>query len=160
MSVPCGCNNLEWINLCWDWLEQFNQIKLFGDADEPGMEMVSTVSKRLGEDRCMIPSEYPECVYNGKDLNTICKDASEILQCYGPEVLKALVDGFEPAPIKGVLELSKIPFVDPTTIPRIMTHIPSLNNMNDNEGKGSYIGSVDLTEKPTGDKNIYSTLFR
>ena len=129
VSVPCGCNNLEWINLCWDWLEKFNQIKLFGDADEPGMEMVSTISKRLGEDRCMIPAEYPECIYNGKDLNRICKDASEILQCYGPEVLKGLVDACEPAPIKGVLELSKIPFVDPTSIPRIMTHIPSLNNM-------------------------------
>jgi len=128
VSVPCGCNNLEWINLCWDWLEKFNQIKLFGDADEPGMEMVSTIAKRLGEDRCMIPKEYPECIFNGKDYNRICKDASEILQCYGPEVLKSLVDACEPAPIKGVLEVSKIPFIDPTTVPRIMTHIPALNN--------------------------------
>ena len=129
VSVPCGCNNLEWINLCWDWLEKFNQIKLFGDADEPGMEMVSTVAKRLGEDRCMIPKEYPECIYNGKDFNRICKDANEILQCYGPDYLKSLVDACEPAPIKGVLEVSKISYVDPTTVPRIMTHIPALNNM-------------------------------
>ena len=129
VSVPCGANNLEWINLCWEYLEKFNQIILFGDSDEPGLEMVSTLSKRLGEDRCMIPKEYPECIWNGKDMNRICKDANEILMCYGPEFLKQMVDSCEPAPIKGVLELSKIPFIDPTTVPRIMTRIPMLDNM-------------------------------
>ena len=129
VSVPCGCSNLEWINLCWEYLEKFNQIILFGDSDEPGLEMISTLSKRLGEDRCMIPKEYPEFIYAEKDYNRICKDANEILMCYGPEFLKAMVDACEPAPIKGVLELSKIPFVDPTTVPRIMTRIPALDNM-------------------------------
>jgi len=129
VSVPCGCSNLEWINLCWEYLEKFNQIILFGDADEPGLEMTSTLAKRLGEDRCMIPKEYPECIINGRDVNRICKDANEILSCYGPEYLKNMVDSCEPAPIKGVLELSKIPFVDPTTVPRIMTRIPMLDNM-------------------------------
>lgn len=129
VSVPAGCNNLEWVNLCWDYLENFNQVILFGDSDEPGLEMVSVLSKRLGEDRCMIPNEYPEFFWNGKDMNRICKDANEILISYGPEYLKNMVDTCEPAPIKGVLELSKIPFVDPTTIPRIMTRIPMLDNM-------------------------------
>ena len=129
VSVPMGCNNLDWINLCWEYLEKFNQIILFGDSDEPGLEMVSVLSKRLGEDRCMIPKEYPEAIWNGNDLNRICKDANEILTCYGPEYLKNMVDSCEPAPIKGVLELSKIPFVDPTTVPRIMTRIPALDNM-------------------------------
>lgn len=129
VSVPCGCTNMEWVNLCWEYLEKFNQIILFGDSDEPGLEMVSTLSKRLGEDRCMIPGEYPECILSGHDLNRICKDANEILSCYGPEYLKNMVDSCEPAPIKGVLELSKIPFIDPTTVPRIMTRIPRLDNM-------------------------------
>lgn len=129
VSVPCGCKNMDWINLCWEYIEKFNEIILFGDSDEPGLEMVSTLSKRLGEDRCMVPKEYPECIWNGKDLNRICKDANEILMCYGPEYLKNMVDSCEPAPIKGVLELSQIPFVDPTSVPRIMTRIPMLDNM-------------------------------
>jgi len=129
VSVPMGCNNFEWINLCWEYLEKFNQIILFGDSDEPGLEMVSVLSKRLGEDRCMIPKEYPEAILNGNNLNRICKDANEILMGYGPEYLKNMVDSCEPAPIKGVLELSKIPFIDPTTVPRIMTRIPALDNM-------------------------------
>jgi len=136
VSVPCGCKNLDFINLCWDYLEQFNQIILFGDSDEAGLEMISTLSKRLGEDRCMIPKEYPEYIYNGKDYNRICKDANEILTCYGPEYLKNMVESCEPAPIKGVLELSKIPFIDPTTVPRIMTKIPALDNMIGGLGEG------------------------
>lgn len=137
VSVPCGCNNLEWINLCWEYLEKFNQIILFGDSDEPGLEMVSTLSKRLGEDRCMIPNEYPEFILNGQNYNRICKDANEILMAYGPEFLKNMVDSCEPAPIKGVLELSKIPFVDPTTVPRLLTKIPALDNMIGGFSEGS-----------------------
>lgn len=136
VSVPSGCEDLNWVSNCWEFLEKFNQIILFGDSDEPGMEMVSTLSKRLGEDRCMIPKEYPEFIYNGKDYNRICKDANEILMCYGPEFLKEMVDSCEPAPIKGVLELSKIPFVDPTSVPRIMTRIPRLDNMIGGLGEG------------------------
>lgn len=137
VSVPCGCKNLEWINLCWDYLEQFNQIILFGDSDEPGLEMISTLSKRLGEDRCMIPKEYPEAICGGQDLNRICKDANEILLCYGPEFLKNMIVSCEPAPIKGVLELSKIPFIDPTTVPRLLTRIPRLDNMIGGFSEGS-----------------------
>ena len=127
VSVPCGCTNLEWISLCWDWLESFNEIIIFGDSDEPGMEMISNVMKRLGSDRCMVPKDYPELVFNGKHYNQNCKDANEILCCYGPEGLKALVDACEPAPIKGVLEVASIQRKKETFISR--TRIPQLDEM-------------------------------
>lgn len=127
VSVPCGCTNLEWISLCWDWLESFNEIIIFGDSDEPGMEMISNIMKRLGSDRCMVPKDYPELVFNGKHYNQNCKDANEILCCYGPEGLKALVDACEPAPIKGVLEVASIQRKKETFISR--TRIPQLDEM-------------------------------
>lgn len=37
--------------------------------------------------------------------------------------------------------------------------ITSLNNLNKNDAKGSYTGSVDLEENPTGDKSVYSTYY-
>lgn len=136
VSVPCGCNNFEWIENCFDWLEQFQQIILFGDNDEPGIEMVNTLMKRLGEDRCLIPKEYPELVFNGKDYNRQCKDANEILKAYGPEVLKEIIESCQPVPIKGIINLADVPFVDPTTIPRILTGIPQLDNMIGGFGEG------------------------
>lgn len=129
VSVPCGCSNLDWVESCYDWLEQFNQIILFGDSDEPGLNMINILQKRLGEERCQIPDKYPELVIDGKDCNRICKDANEILFAYGPKVLAEIVRECKSVPIKGVLNLADIPFVDPTTIPRIFTRIPELDNM-------------------------------
>ena len=129
VSVPMGASNLEWITLCYDWLDKFNQIILFGDSDDPGQKMVSNVMVRLGEYRCCVPKTYPPFIYKGKDRNRPCKDANEILLAYGPESLKEIVDACEPAPLKGVLDVSTINYVDPATVPRILTNIPALNNM-------------------------------
>lgn len=128
VSVPCGCNNLEFVSLCWDWLEKFQRIVLFGDNDEPGVEMVSTLMKRLGEDRCMIAPEYPELLIEGESAGRSCKDANEILYAYGKEGLKSIADACEPAPIKGVLNLADVSMIDPTTKPRIFTRIPALDH--------------------------------
>ena len=136
VSVPCGCNNLEFVTLCWDWLERFQQIVLFGDSDEPGLEMVSTLMKRLGEDRCMIAPQYPPLVVGGKDYGRPCKDANEILFAYGPEKLAEIANSCEPAPVKGVLDVSEIQIVDPTTQPRIFSRIPALDNAIGGFGEG------------------------
>lgn len=127
VSVPSGAKNMDWITNAWSWLQGFNQIVLFGDSDEPGLEMVQNLSKRLGEDRCMRPEEYPELIYMGKDYGRICKDANEILMCYGTETLKNLVDSCEPAPIDGVVDVGMSTYSDPSMIPRIMTKIPGLD---------------------------------
>ena len=54
VSVPSGCSNLDWIDHCWNWLERFQTIILFGDNDEPGRKMIREVVRRLDESRCMI----------------------------------------------------------------------------------------------------------
>ena len=137
VSVPCGCSNLDWINSCWDWLENFSQIVIFGDNDDPGTEMIANVMKRLGEDRCMIPPDYPDLIIDGENAGRACKDANEILYSYGAEYLQEFVKTCEPAPIKGVLNLASIPFVDPTSIPRIYTRIPALDNAIGGLGEGT-----------------------
>lgn len=171
VSVPAGCKNMDWIDLCWDYLEQFNQIILFGDSDEPGREMIATLATRLGEDRCMIPQEYPEFIWNGKDENRICKDANEILCVCGPEYLKGMVDACEPAPIKGVIDVGDIIYVDPISKPRIMTKIHKLDKMTgglqeggvsilsgkSGEGKSTLVGSIMLNAVEDGLKAcVYS----
>lgn len=156
VSVPCGCSNLEWIQTCYEWLDGFNQIIILGDSDEPGIEMITNVMKRLGEDRCMVPKEYPELIFNGKNFNRICKDANEILMCYGPEGLKSIIDACEPAPIKGVLDVSTIKYVDPATVPRIMTKIPALDNMIGGFGEA---GVTILSGKRAEGKSTISSSF-
>lgn len=127
ISVPSGCKNLNWIETCWDWLEKCNQFILFGDNDQCGKAMVDQLQKRLGEDKCLLMPEYPFKIIDGEVTEEQCKDANDILMSYGPDVLKQLIEQAKPTPIKGVLNLASVEFVDPMSIPRIMTKIPSLD---------------------------------
>lgn len=121
VSVPCGCDDTRWIGLCWDWLDRFNEIIVFGDNDAPGQKMVREVTKRLGETRCKIVENYPE--HDGH----VCKDANEILYWFGGFELIDMVDSANEIPVKGLLDLADVPPYDPTTIPRIKTNIPMLD---------------------------------
>ena len=139
VSVPMGANNFDWITLCWDWLEKFSQIVLFGDADEPGIEMINSIKRRLGEDRCMIPPEYPEFIWKGQDIGRTCKDANEILVLYGTEKLKECAENCEEAPIRGVVNLADVQMDDPLFQPRLLFRIPKLDQITGGFGEGSLL---------------------
>ncbi len=122
VSVPSGAENLEWIEQCWDWLERFPSIILFGDCDEPGIRMVQSVVRRLGEARCMVIDDYPARP-DGKQ----CKDANEILYFGGAEAILQTLAGAQAVPIKGLIDLGDVIPIDFTAIPRISTMIPTLD---------------------------------
>lgn len=123
VSVPSGCEDLSWIENCWDWLEKFRRIILFGDNDEPGRRMVQQVAKRLDESRCAIVEDYPVWEARGRE----CKDANEILFALGPFALIEAVESARQVPIKGLIDLGTVTPYDPTTVPRIKTMIPALD---------------------------------
>lgn len=124
VSVPSGCDDTSWVETCWDWLERFKTIILFGDNDEPGRKMVQTLVKRLDESRCRIVEDYPENPNGGQ-----CKDANEILYYCGPFELIDMVDNAKEIPVKGLVDLSTIAPIDPTIVPRIKTNIPKLDSL-------------------------------
>lgn len=99
VSVPCGCTNLEWIDHCWEWLEKFQSIVIFGDNDEPGKKMVKEIVRRLDEARCMIVEEYPD-----RPDGTPTKDANEILYFCGDIALLDTLSGANPVPLKGIIQ--------------------------------------------------------
>lgn len=126
VSVPSGCDNLEFVTLCWDWLEKFSTIILFGDNDIPGRKMVETLIKRLGEYRVLVVRDYPE-VPNSSPI-VYCKDANEILLRYGESKLLEMVDNAEEIQTKGLIRVADVIPIDPTKIPRIKTMIPALDD--------------------------------
>ena len=122
-SVPSGCEDMAWIELCWDWLEKFKTIILFGDNDEPGRKMVREVAKRLDESRCMLVEDYPS-----RPDGTPCKDANEILYFHGEFELISMVENAASFPVRGLIDLSTVTPIDPTTVHRIKTMIPALDS--------------------------------
>ena len=99
VSVPSGCTNLEWIDHCWDWLEKFQSIVLFGDNDEPGRKMVRDVARRLDEARCSVVEAYPD-----RPDGAPCKDANEILFFHGAEMLLETLNSAQPVPVRGIIQ--------------------------------------------------------
>lgn len=124
VSVPSGCDDMSWVEHCWDWLEKFKTIILFGDNDEPGRKMVQTLAKRLDESRCRIVEDYPNSPRGGQ-----CKDANEILLLLGPFELLDMIENAKEIPVKGLIDLSTVVPIDPTTVPRIKTNIPKLDSL-------------------------------
>ena len=125
VSVPSGCDNLEFVTLCWDWLEKFKTIILFGDNDPPGKKMVDTLIKKLGEYRVLVVRDYPEVA--GSNPKVYCKDANEILLRYGESKLLEMVDNAEEIETRGLMRLADVVPYDPTNVPRIRTMIPMLD---------------------------------
>lgn len=126
VSVPSGCDNLEFVSLCWDWLEKFKTIILFGDNDPPGKRMVDTLIKRLGEYRVLVVRDYPE-IENSNPV-AYCKDANEVLLRNGEATLIEMVDNAEEIQTKGLIRVADIVPIDPTKVPRIKTMIPALDD--------------------------------
>ena len=145
-SVPCGCDNMKWVEETWDWLESFNEIVLFGDNDVPGKRMVAQLVKRLGESRCKVVEQYP-LTQDGIE----CKDANEILVRLGELAVLDILENAKDIPVRGLVNLAKVIPIDPTTIPRIKTNIPGI----DEAIGGLREGAVTVfTGKPGGGKSI------
>jgi twinkle protein len=53
-SVPCGDNDLEWINVCWQELHEYKEIVLWPDNDKSGHEAMLRIAERLGEERLRV----------------------------------------------------------------------------------------------------------
>lgn len=126
VSVPSGCDNNDWVTYCYDWLEKFHTIVLFGDNDAPGKRAVDTWTKKLGEYRVLIVKNYPEIA--GTDPVQYCKDANEVLYRYGESTLIEMVESAEDVQTKGLIRVADVQPIDPTTIPRIKTNIPALDD--------------------------------
>lgn len=124
VSVPGGCDNMNWIANNWDVLEKIQQFVLFGDNDPPGRKMVQNLAKRLGEYRCLVVSSYPEIP---NQPGQTCKDADEILVRLGEFELLDAAESAEEMEVRGLIDVGDIKPVDPTTIPRISTRIPKLD---------------------------------
>jgi twinkle protein len=94
-SVPSGNEDLTWIENCWEWLERFEKIIIWGDNDDPGRKMVRNIIARLGDYRCAtVESQY--------------KDANIALFKDGKEKTKAAVLNAKTIPVNGLIELADV----------------------------------------------------
>lgn len=114
VSVPSGSQDLTWIDICWEWLEKFKKIIIWGDKDTAGQEMVRSLINRLGVERCWIVDG------NRKDANvTLYKD--------GKEKVLELFNAAREVPIQGLVRLADVEDIDFEKMPKIRTGIKEID---------------------------------
>ncbi|MBB6219022.1 twinkle protein [Anaerosolibacter carboniphilus] len=127
VSVPFGANNYTWIEYNWDWLDQFEKIIIWSDADEAGERMRKEVIPRLGEYRCYYVKG------KRKDIN---------LQLYkdGPESILISIDEAKDVPISGVIDMADVEDYDIGAAEKIKSGINGL----DKWISGFVLGTVNV----------------
>lgn len=114
VSVPSGAQDLTWVENCWDWLEQFNKVIIWGDNDDPGKEMVRNLILKLGEWKCYTV----DCQW---------KDANISLVKEGKEKTAEYVKNAKPIPVHGLIDLADVVPIDLTKIERVRSAVPALD---------------------------------
>jgi len=103
VSVPNGCNNAQWIEYNWDWLEQFDKIILWFDSDAPGKKARDNIMHRLGTWRTYyVEIMDKDTTESGRPI----KDANEILYYKGANRVLDYIAKPLDVPIDNVLDLA------------------------------------------------------
>lgn len=98
VSVPTGCNGFTWVPYCWDFIQQFKRLIVFGDHEHNRISLLDDMRKYFNGLVMHVRFE------DYKD----CKDANEILQKYGKDQIKKCIDDAIPAESKCFVRLSSI----------------------------------------------------
>ena len=114
VSVPSGASDLTWIENCWDWLDKFKKIIIWGDNDDPGREMVRNIIVRLGEWKCSI-------------VDSPWKDANVCLIKEGKEKTAEYAKNAKPIPIYGLIDLADVVPIDVKNIERTRSNVPGID---------------------------------
>lgn len=119
VSVPTGALGFTWLANCWDWINKFQEIVVFGDYEKGKITLIETLEKRLRmKVKCVRPQDY------------LCeKDANDILRKYGKEAIIRAVEGAELRDVKYVKRLATVEAVNLRDLPKIRTGIRPLDRV-------------------------------
>lgn len=138
VSVPNGANGFRWVTHCYDWVNKFGEIIIFGDCENGKITLVEEITKRF-------PGKKIKVVRMADYLGE--KDANDILRKYGREAVAKCVENAEIQPVKAVKKLSEVKNVDLENLEHIHTGIYDL----DRTIYGIYPGQVTLITGKRGE---------
>lgn len=119
VSVPTGASGFTWLSNCWDWINKFEEIVVFGDCEKGKITLIETLEKRLQKKvKCVRMEDY------------LCeKDANDILRKYGKDALVKAVENAELREVKFVNRLASVEAVNLRDLPKIKTGIAPLDRI-------------------------------
>lgn len=125
VSIPLGAQNTHWIEECWEWLEQFNEIIVAFDNDEAGVKARKDVIYRLGTWRTKY-IDYPKTIErDGKTYRV--KDMNDCLQAGGESFVLNLITNAKDIPVSSVVDFTDVDDLDVSDMTGITTGIKPLD---------------------------------
>lgn len=119
VSVPTGAKGFTWIPYCWDWLQSFDTLIVFGDHERGHITLLEEMKTRFhGTIKHVREEDYLGC-----------KDANEILQKHGKQAIVNAVQNAETVPVEYLKRMEDIQRVDPATMEHFSTGISNLDKM-------------------------------
>ena len=120
VSVPMGKNNFNWINTCWDFLQHFSKIIVFGDNENGQITLVNEIAQKLKRHQILVvrPSDYQGM-----------KDANDILRNVGVSELVQAVNNAKPLQVDRITSLADIKSVDISEMPHFSTGIAEIDKL-------------------------------
>lgn len=138
VSVPSGKNGFTWVPYCWDWLQQFDALIVFGDCERGEITLLDDMKKRFhGAVKVVQQQDYRGC-----------KDANELLLRHGKQAVREAVGNAKVIPVQQVEELADVKTVDLLSLPKIPTGIAGLDKI---LSGGIYYGQVAVLTGKRGD---------
>lgn len=119
VSVPTGAKGFTWLPFCWNFLNKFKRIIIFGDYEKGKISLLDELKDRLE----LTVYHVREEAY--KD----CKDANELLVKYGKDAVKEAVETAVPIPVKRVVEMADVEDIDIYKIEKLPTGISKLDRL-------------------------------
>lgn len=127
VSIPFGDGTLSFIEECFDWFEQFNEIIVCHDNDDPGYKFVKEVVPRLGSWRCKV-ANCPEYYINEeKQTKRHIKDINETLYWFGRQGVIDMIAAAADTPVPSLVDLSDVEEKDLSTMDGIETGLIGLD---------------------------------
>ena len=119
VSVPTGAKGFTWVPYCWDWMNRFEEIIVFGDFEKGNISLLDELKSRL---KITVKHVREEDYLD-------CKDANDILRKYGADHIKRCIENAVTVPIKRVIELADVEEVDIFKLEKLQTGIKQLDKL-------------------------------
>ena len=119
VSVPTGAQGFTWVPHCWDWLQNFDKIIIFGDHENGYITLYNEMAGRLESKVWHVREE------DYKD----CKDANEVLKKYGAEQIRQCIANAEQKPIDKVIDITLVEDINPYDIEKMPTGINKIDEL-------------------------------
>lgn len=147
VSVPIGMNGFTWVPHCWNWLQKFSEIVIFGDCENGQVSLAAEMKVKFPKITRVVRIED----YQGY------KDANDLFRAAGKEAIIKAIEQSEYITSTRLKEMAEIKAVNIEKQPCISTGIKEVDRIL--TGGFHYGGVVILTGKRGDGKSTMASQF-